>query len=428
MSNEQTPQATEEKAAVPAAKKEKFPKPQGKKSVWSVIIGVLQLSAVGLYGFLAVRAFMNFASEDAIDIVETFVDEIGFQDMVISENLLLFAGIACAMLALISLVSTVFLIIQKRPLKRAAMYLSIAAELVAVVAIALVIAFKANLFYLLFILPHVFWYGLVILYVAISTRDPLAAAKRKAEKEARKAAEKAEEEAEETEEVEETVAETQDAGSAQEPVALASKPAAAAVKTVVKKIVVEEEAEAEEVVIVKKKKTIKAKPKAKKKKAKIRFILYWIIATVHTALLGVVLLVGSIINAIASNSEDFDIMFQNFLRDFEVRDIVITKTQMMSVFILHAILSLSFIVTGIGLLRRSYRFAEFTKHFSLGLLIFMALSLLMQGFSSFTIMMGVYFAWFLFVTVYFRVAKLDGFLRKPQEDEDDEDEATLTDL
>ena len=71
---------------------------------------------------------------------------------------------------------------QKRKLKRAAMYISIGAELIAVVGIALAFAFKANLFNLLYFIPHVVWYGAVIAYVAVSTRDPEAAARRKAEK------------------------------------------------------------------------------------------------------------------------------------------------------------------------------------------------------------------------------------------------------
>jgi hypothetical protein len=460
------PVAQPVKEAKKAAKKEKKPLPPGeKRSIWSVLLGVVQLAVAGAYGFFAVKSFMNFASEDAIDIVETAVDELGMQDIVISENLLMFVGVMFAVLALMALVSTVFLILQKRVLKRASMYMSIAAELIAVVCVALFFAFKANLFFLLYGIPHLVWFAIVIAYTAVSTNDPLEAARRKAEKEAKrlakkeakakKAQEENDEESEEEEEQEESPAVVKTEAAKEEksgeergedsaefavvadPVTKKVAVSAAAKKTVVKKVIVEEEEDVdeepeEEVVVVKKKKKTKQKPKAKKKKWKIRHVLYWIIASVHMALLGLVLFVGSVINAIASNSEDYDIMFQNFLRDFEIRDIVISKTQLMSVFILHAVVSIVFIVTGIGLLRRSKRFADITKFFSIGLLVFMALSLLMQGFASFTIMMGVYFAWFLFVSIYFQVAKLDGFLKEPIVDEEEDDDAsntpTLTDL
>jgi len=414
-------------------KAEKKTKPVGneKKSVWSVLLGLAQLAVVGAYGFFAFKCFAAFASENAIDIIETVVDDLGLQELVISENLLLFVGIVAAVLALATLASTVFLIIQKRALKRAAMYISIGAELVAVVGIALFCAFKANLFNLLYFIPHVLWYGTVVAYVAVSTADPAAAAKRKAEKEA-----KARAKAEEAADVDEEATEEENNGTIEQEngetvVETESKKVIAEAvvqkKAIVKKVVVEED-ESEEVVVVTKKK--KKPAKKAKKKTKIRRVLYWIIAIVHTAALGLVLFVGSVINAIASNSADYDIMFQNFLRDFEVRDITISKTQLMSVFILHAIVSIAFIVTGIGLLRRSKMFAEITKHFSLGVLIFMAVSLLMQGFASFTIMMGVYFAWFLFVTIFFRVANLDGFLRvpPPSDEEDDEQRDRLNDL
>ena len=415
---------TEKKTAAPAEKKGAGSAKKG--SAWSVVLGAAQLAAVGLYGFLAFRNIADFASENAIDIVETAVDDLGLQEIVISENLLLFVGIVCAVLAIASLVSTVFLIVQKRALKRAAMYISIAAELVAVVGVALFFAFKANLFFLLFFIPHVVWYGIVIAYTAVSTADPEAAARRKAEKEAKKRAEAEEEEA--VEETEEAPEEAADVPAAETTTAVAAAPAAK--KTVVRKVVVEEQEDAAEEVGVVKKRKKAAKPKAKKKKTKIKFVLYWIIAAVHTAVLGLIMFVGSVINAIASNSEDYDIMFQNFLRDFEVRDVTITKTQLMSVFILHALVSVAFMVTGLGLIRRSKRFADVTKHFTLGVLILMALSLLMQGFASFTIMMGVYFAWFLFVTIYFRVADLEGFLRVPagDDDEDPEPREQLTDL
>lgn len=391
----------------PVDPQEKLKSKKEKGPLGAKIIAIMQiLLVVPLYVFLAVKSFMMYFSEDAMDYVSDFIDLLDLKDIAISESLLLAGAILFTLLALAVLVSSIFLLFNFKKLRISTLFVSIAAILFAVVFSALMLRFDGEKLFLLGLIPHCGWYGLVVLYYTLKLSDD--AQLRAQEKEDLEEEEEYEEdELEESEDVEEEVEEDE---------VIAAK-VETEVKTVrpIKKIKPK----------VKKKKLKKVK-KAKKKKeidpSRMPKGLIFI-AIMHTMLLGVANMVGGIINILATFNEDYDIMFQNFIRSLEVKNIDITQMQLRVVFIVHVLLAILFFVSGIGLFRKSNMMRRFTLNMVIALAIFSALSLVLQGFGSFNPFMLSYFVWFGFVIFYLTRESLDIYFdRGVIEEEEAQDE------
>lgn len=390
----------EEKKLAKAAKREEKKKARlakkGDKSssekapLGSKLIAILQLIfLVPLYGFVAVKSFMIRFSENAVEYVEDFIELLDLKDIALNENLYLVFGIIFTLLLLGVLVSSIFLLLNKKKLQVLTLIMSVVAILSAVVFTALMIAFEGDKRFLLALIPHFAWFAGVILYYSLKLAERPASFGEEDEEVDEEELDEDEEE-EEYEEDEETDEDSADVA-----------------ESVVKEEVVKKDVKKKQK--VKKAKT-KTKIKGKKKKVKDGrgyTVCLIITAIMHTFVLGILNLLAGLINVCASFSPDYDILFQNFIRTFEVKNIEITQLQLRTVFLVHVVVAILFIISGVGMFRKSSMLRTFTVYLVGTLAVFSGLSLLLQGFQAFNPYMAGYFVWFAFVLIYLNLRRLD---------------------
>lgn len=395
-----------EKLAKKELKKQKKAKnqdgsPKEKSPLGCKLIAIIQLVLlVGLYGFVGVKALMMRFSDNAIEYVEDFVELLDLKDIALNENFFLVVGLLFLLLMIGVLISSIFLLLNKKKLRVVSLVVSVIAILAAVVFTALMIAFEGDKMFLLALVPHFGWYGGVILYYSLKLADrPDSFGDEEDESEEDEKFE--EEEDIEIDDSEEESVEAPSIGESVEKVEV--------VRKVSKKI---------------KKKT---KPKATKgkriKKKKVPdgrgyTVCLLIIAITHTFVLGIINLLASLINLCSTFNADWDILFQNFIRTFEVKNIEISQLQIRTVFAVYVLVAIMFIVSGVGMFRKSSILRSFTVYLVGTIAVFSGLSLLLQGFQAFDRYMALYFAWFVFVLVYLNLRKLDiYFAPKARKDE-----------
>lgn len=372
------------------------------------IIGILQLALiVPVYVFMAVKAYMYYFSEDAYDHVLILIDNLRLQNIAESEGILLAGAIVFTVYALLVLVSSIFLFLRFKRLKVASMIVSIAAILAAVVFTALLLAFNGRLLYLLILIPHCGWYAFVIFYY-ITRLSPESgeylqmAQEKKAVRAANKASKAGNEIDEEYEEDIQDVEEISEEDPIREKVLAESTGTEVRVSAPVKR------------------KVVKIRKKSKRKVIDPNRLpkLAYFIAMVHTFFYGIIYMLGAVINIIATFNEDYDIMFQEFLRSLEIKNIEITQLQLRMVFIVQAAVSIAFLVSGIGLFRRSDMMRRFTVNMIITLAVVSLFSIVLQGMDAFNPYMIGYFVWFAFAGFYLNRSSLDLYFRSREPKEE----------
>jgi hypothetical protein len=346
------------------------------------ILGIIQFFPVAvLYIITSVLSFMSRFSDDPVEKVEELIDILELKDIALNESLFLVMGTYFALIGIALILSAVGLVFSVRPLRALTLPVSVLCILSGVVFSALMIAFGGNKLFLLILIPLFSWFGGVLAYCArMVNQESLLSA-----------------ETPDTTAVIEAVTGTAAAEKVSATVAVTVQPEPEIVRTVV-----EENSGSGQRTKEKKLKKVKSAPDGKGIPLGLK-----IIGGMHLVVLGIVNTIGGVINVFATFSEDYDILFQDFIRSLEIRDVAVSQVQLQVVFVIHILMAIAFLISGIGLLRKSDRFRKFTLYMIIGIAVFSVLSVLLQGIRAFNIFMILYFLWFGYVIFYLTRRKLD---------------------